>query len=202
MDDHAAPAPPSPPAAPPPASEAAGGVPPAEVHPAVKARLAQLARQDGAPPPSRAPSGSCVRHPEVAATRMCHRCGAPMCDTCDFAFPGGVHVCPACIENPSSPVSTARNVLAILGLVFSLGALAALLVTVLHLVKLSPTAIAGYFTVLVFLPTLVGFILSLSAMNKRRGNSILLWISNVISLAMVALIVLLIIIGNLKQAGH
>ncbi len=172
------------------------------VNPAVKARLAQLARQGGAPPPSRAPSGSCVRHPEVTATRMCHRCGAPMCDTCEFAFPDGSHVCPACIENPSAPISTQRTVMSILGLVFSLGAMAALLVTMLHLITLTPAQIGGFFSGLVFLPTLIGFVLSLSAMNKRRGNSVLLWISTAISLVMVALIVLLIIIGNLKQAGH
>jgi len=46
-----------------------------------------------------APGGQtryCRQHPEVAATRICHLCGVPMCDVCDTLMPGNIHVCAAC----------------------------------------------------------------------------------------------------------
>src|SRR5215475_2051895 len=40
---------------------------------------------------------TCVQHSKIQATEQCKRCGAFMCATCDFAFPGGVHLCPICV---------------------------------------------------------------------------------------------------------
>src|SRR6185312_12549672 len=56
-----------------------------------------------------ATSMRCVRHPEVPAIAMCVNCRAPVCQTCDFMFPGGVHLCPACAANPRPQISPGRR---------------------------------------------------------------------------------------------
>src|ERR1043165_9511198 len=56
----------------------------------------------GAPPPiPMIPAGmKCVRHPSVDAIRQCKTCGSYMCETCDFALPGNIHICPTCAAAP------------------------------------------------------------------------------------------------------
>jgi hypothetical protein len=58
----------------------------------------------------RVPAGvNCVQHPKVQATQQCKRCGAFMCPTCDFAFPGGIHLCPACVSGTDDSLSPRRK---------------------------------------------------------------------------------------------
>jgi hypothetical protein len=47
-------------------------------------------------------SGQCAEHPEMEAVARCRLCAKSICATCDFSLPGGVHLCPACIETQSS----------------------------------------------------------------------------------------------------
>src|SRR5947207_648952 len=39
--------------------------------------------------PRLAAGARCVQHQNVAATQQCKMCGGYMCNTCDFALPGG-----------------------------------------------------------------------------------------------------------------
>lgn len=48
------------------------------------------------------PSGNCADHPEMEAVARCKLCSKSICVTCDFALPGGVHLCPSCIETQST----------------------------------------------------------------------------------------------------
>ena len=51
----------------------------------------------------------CVNHPDVQATVECKVCHSPICSTCDFALPGGVHVCPKCVEIQGRTLSKGRK---------------------------------------------------------------------------------------------
>jgi hypothetical protein len=141
--------------------------------------------------------GMCVQHPDTAAVRRCDRCQARMCATCDFAF-DRVHVCPACVANPILPVSSRRFVLAIAGLACVGFATAILGIVMSGLWALNEHEAGGVFIALIFLPTIIGTIASCSAMNKQLGNHPLLWTSTVWNLAMVLILVVLMVIGNLK----
>jgi succinate dehydrogenase/fumarate reductase cytochrome b subunit len=46
--------------------------------------------------------GKCDAHPEVDAAERCRVCVRPVCATCDFSFPGGLHFCAQCVEKSSS----------------------------------------------------------------------------------------------------
>ena len=43
----------------------------------------------------------CVNHGGVQAARRCGYCGAGICETCAFTFPGDLHLCPTCATQPS-----------------------------------------------------------------------------------------------------
>lgn len=49
-----------------------------------------------------APPAQCAAHPENVSVATCRLCAKPVCATCDFAMPGGVHLCPWCVENSQS----------------------------------------------------------------------------------------------------
>ena len=46
-----------------------------------------------------APPAPCAVHPDNVSVAACRLCTKPVCATCDFAMPGGVHLCPSCVEN-------------------------------------------------------------------------------------------------------
>ena len=72
-----------------------------------------LAVMAPAAPVTRAPVVMCRVHPEMPAIAYCQQCGAPSCTTCDFAFPGGVHMCTTCATTPRDPVSGKRKTMVI-----------------------------------------------------------------------------------------
>lgn len=65
-----------------------------------------------------APAAPCADHPENLSVATCRLCAKPVCATCDFALPGGVHLCPSCVEtSQSSPeVSPKRKKLSYIAL--------------------------------------------------------------------------------------
>lgn len=120
-----------------------------------------------------------------------------MCATCDFAF-DHVHVCPACIANPTSPVSTRRIVQASVGL-----ALVGLATVVLGIIRaglweLDEGAAGGVFTVLILLPSVAGTVCACSAMSKRLGNNALLWTSTAWNLLMLGILGIFVVLGMAK----
>src|SRR4051794_4881542 len=51
----------------------------------------------------------CVKHPDSPAVVFCHNCRAPSCATCDFVFPGDIHLCPECAVNSRPKMSSGRR---------------------------------------------------------------------------------------------
>lgn len=64
------------------------------------------------PPVIPAEGAVCVQHPSVAALLTCDVCESPMCATCDFPQPTGLHLCPNCAtaQALSPPVITTAAV--------------------------------------------------------------------------------------------
>jgi hypothetical protein len=144
----------------------------------------------------------CAQHPDVQAVVRCRVCQAGVCATCDFLLPGGVHVCPACLEQePSEEISPARRNRAIGAIVVAFVTtmiFAMLLTGTLHVVMgrgETTDMIAGS---LILWPAVAGLVLSLTAFDRRLRNSALIWTAVVWNSLHVALFLLLMVIGLAK----
>lgn len=146
----------------------------------------------------------CGVHPEVAAVQRCAVCQAPVCATCDFAFPGGVHVCPACASKPRSGVGQRRKkpliwsyVLAVwcsLGLaVLCSGALAGMTRTPSDLQVLGTVLM-----IVLYVPSIIGTAMAVSSLDRRLSNPPAIWISVIWNGLILGLLLLLCVIGSFK----
>jgi hypothetical protein len=159
------------------------------------------------PQPSVIPLGSgivCTLHAGVPAVRNCHVCHKPMCQTCDFELPGQFHVCPNCATNPDRKMGSSRKrnliIAYLLGGWSTLG-LALLLSGVFAGMAKSKSdleAIGVVISMLVFLPALAGIALSISSLDRKLGNPGSVWGAVVWNSINVAVLILLVIIGNMK----
>lgn len=126
-----------------------------------------------------APGVNCRFHPEVPASARCRACGAPVCVTCDFVFPGGVHCCPTCATATSRPLGSSRK--ALVG--WSLAA-AAWVTVMLALLLLGTFAefvespggdmLIG---MLILVPGLAGTGLAFGSLDRRAGNPPIVWVT-------------------------
>jgi hypothetical protein len=127
-----------------------------------------------------------------------------MCGTCDFALPGGVHICPTCAAAPKTNLSPRRKKLMIwsyilaglatvgMAIVFS-GALAGMADN-----KSDAAALGGIVMIFTLLPSIIGTCLGFSAMDKRLPTPIGLWIATIWNGIILACFGLLMIIGMAK----
>lgn len=165
------------------------------------AQAARLAEAVGAPAP---PTAMCVKHHNSPAVAYCHSCRAPICATCDFAFPGGVHLCPACATNPKPQVSAKRK-----GLInWSIG-LASWSVVILVAMFLMITSaqnrrdaegmgmVAQFLS---FFPAIVGLALGVGSFDRRLKTPGIVWIG-VIGNGLVVVAWLLLVIVGLTMRG-
>ena len=126
-----------------------------------------------------------------------------MCGTCDFALPGGAHICPTCAAAPQTDLSPRRKKMMItsfvmagigtfgLAIMFS-GALAAMSD------RGAAAAFAGLLLLGVLICSVVGTALGFSAMDRRLPTPMALWIAaiwNAVILACHLLRILLNVVG-------
>ena len=163
------------------------------------------------PPPlpggNPAPAFFCQNHSEVQAILRCTGCGAGVCPTCDFAFPGNVHLCPACATNPRPQIAPGRkktmwwamglNVWNTIGLVLMFAGVFAKA----HATKADRDAMGGLITVGFIIPSLIGIGLGIASMERRQRNPPIAWIACIWSIAICAVYLLLIIVG-LSMGGR
>src|SRR2546423_9685971 len=72
----------------------------------VDAYAVNLAQAFGPPV---APNAMCAKHPTSRAVALCQSCHIGVCATCDFVFPGGVHLCPPGATHPKPQISAKRQ---------------------------------------------------------------------------------------------
>lgn len=143
----------------------------------------------------------CVQHPHLQATVQCQSCGGFMCATCDFLLPGGVHVCPTCAASPRSGLSSRRKKL--LGWSYALGVwstavMSALLTGVFAGMADDPAgeeAVGMLLSLLLFVPSLIGTALGVSALERRLPNPPAAWVAVAWNALILGGFILLIVIG-------
>lgn len=143
----------------------------------------------------------CVQHAKVQATQQCRRCGAFMCPTCDFAFPGGVHFCPICVSKTDDGLSSRRKKFMIWSYVLAAwstvgmtclvsGALSGLART-----RADRAALGWVLLIFVLGPAIAGLSLGLTAKRKQGSNPPPLWIAIIWNAILIASFVVLMLIG-------
>jgi hypothetical protein len=146
----------------------------------------------------------CSFHPAVQAVQRCTVCHTPVCATCDFAFQGGVHVCPTCASKPQSTIGPKRKKSLIISYVLAVWCtfgLAILFSGLLRHYVRTPSevqALGGLLMLFVFVPSMVGTGLAVSTLDRHLGNPPPIWISVIWNALILASLVLLTIIGSMK----
>jgi hypothetical protein len=159
-------------------------------------------------PPNQMAGIMCATHPNVSAATKCDRCGAGICNTCDFPVQGlrpPAHLCPRCAVNPSGALSKPRKQLVIWGFVLAVWATIGLVVLLSgalarFLKDPSDRVILGWaITILIFFPALLGFGVSFSAQEKHLPNPPVIWAAITWNSMIVAGNVFLTVLGLMKQ---
>ena len=123
---------------------------------------------------------NCTQHPDVPAVFRCLSCHAPSCATCDFAYPGDIHLCPSCAANPRRQMSPGRKKLIpwSIGLaIFSMIGLAAMiLVAAVYKNQVDAEVIGALGSWLSLLPALIGLALGVASREKRLATPGVVWI--------------------------
>lgn len=126
-----------------------------------------------------------------------------MCTTCDFAFPGDVHLCPECASKPQG-LSPKRKRLVIgayaMGVISLLSLVGIMALGAMGLVddKSSQGAAAVLGGLVMFVSAIVGTSLGVGALDRRLGNPLSVWIAAIFNGIILAILILLVIVGNLS----
>lgn len=150
------------------------------------------------PPRPAVPAGTmCAVHPENAAVQRCATCRTTMCETCDFALPGNLHLCANCATTAGDTVSGKRKKAVFwsyaLALVSTLGIVVSVIVGA---VAKQPEAFGVIFMLLGFLPAAAGTGVGLSAIERRMKNPLWVWVPAVWNGLMLTIFVLLSVVGT------
>jgi hypothetical protein len=146
----------------------------------------------------------CHLHPQVQAVHSCHECHVPICATCDFAYPGGIHLCPACASKPQSKIGPRRRKTLIWSYVMAVWVtfctavlFSGVLRGMIH--SQEDTEALGYVMILfVYIPSLVGTGTAFGSKDRRLGNPPVIWISIIWNSLLLAILLLLMIVGLMK----
>lgn len=141
----------------------------------------------------------CVNHPETAATQRCRQCRAAICATCDFEFPGDVHLCPTCATTTSSrPMSSSRKTM--LGASFVAAVLTTVVLGALFTgafqSAVNDEAAAQVLGIVLLASVVAGLSLSLACLDGRAGNPPACWVSVVWNVVLAVLWLGLIVVGT------
>lgn len=136
------------------------------------------------------PTSVCVRHGAVAAMHHCSYCQRPICQTCTFDFPGGLHLCPDCAVRPPETLTPKRRSYLITSYVAA--GLATLLITLMF----TPTypalvtteaeldALLGGVSLLTWIVIIAGIAFGAMAKGKKARSAAVwgAWVWNIVLL--------------------
>jgi hypothetical protein len=153
-------------------------------------------------PAGRAPVGPCQNHPQSQAIVRCSRCTAPMCPTCDFVFPGNLHLCPRCVTLKPELSGSRKSMVIAAFILAGVATFAAILVFSGAMTGAS-ILLVGLFIQWVMLDTsIIGMGLAFGAIDRKLGTPVSVWIAAFWNLIIVAIGVLLFIIGIMAGGGR
>jgi hypothetical protein len=149
------------------------------------------------------PAADCIKHPGSPAVARCQVCQSPVCSTCLFVFPGGLHLCPGCAANPNPKVSSKRKKLVIWSVVLGGVSVAGLigffaLIMSGSLRRTDQEAVGTLGTFVSLMPAIVGLALGVGSFDRKLKTPALAWVGVVCNGVIVALWVLLMLVGMMK----
>jgi hypothetical protein len=127
-----------------------------------------------------------------------------MCSTCDFALPGGAHICPSCAAAPKTNLSPRRKKLMIWSYILAGWCTIGMVVLFSGILagmadsKAGEEALGGALMIFVVVPSIVGTCLGFSARDKRLPTSIAVWIAIIWNAIILGCFGLLMAIGMAK----
>ena len=184
-----------PPASAPPVAQRTGYLPP----PGQAIPYAAPAYSPYSAPPL---TGPCQNHPQVRAVVRCSRCSAQICQTCDFNFPGNLHLCPRCITLKPELTGSRKGMVTAAFILGGVATLAAILVFSGAMAG-APVLLVGVFIQWVMLDTsVIGMGLSFGAVDRRLGTPAHVWVAAFWNLIIVVIGLLLFLIGILNGGGR
>jgi hypothetical protein len=144
----------------------------------------------------------CAQHVEVDAVEQCRGCGNGVCETCNFEMPGGLHFCPACVDNAGSEeISPKRKKLVIAAI-----ALAAyctfmyffMITGALYRAFGKPTDLQTFgcaVMLLIYAPSILGTAFAATARDRRLRNTTMIWIALVWNLVILVVLGIQFLVG-------
>ncbi len=125
----------------------------------------------------------CAAHPNAPAVHYCANCQMPLCATCDFSLPGGMHLCPACVTATPTTMAPGRRKTAIWSLVLAIWVTLGFIGTMIgFVVAESPEdaeVIGGIAGFVVMIPNLIGLGLGIASFERRGVNPWWLWLATI-----------------------
>lgn len=143
----------------------------------------------------------CAGHPEVQAQFLCHRCRVPICATCAFDYPGGVHLCPTCASRPDTRMSARRRGMVIasfaLAVIATVGIFGALVLGAAGGTdsEEAEMVMGVLFFLMGFLPSMVGLGLGISTMERNVATPASVWIASIWNGLVLGVFILLSVVG-------
>lgn len=151
----------------------------------------------------RVPAGlKCAQHTDVDAVTRCRACSNGVCETCDFQMPGGLHFCPACIDNAGNEdISPRRTKMAIGAIVLAVYCpfMFGFMITGTHYRTLgSPSdleTLGCIVMLLIYAPSIAGTSIAATAFDRRLRNTPIIWTALVWNIVVIAVLGIQFIIG-------
>lgn len=147
----------------------------------------------------------CLQHSQVQATQQCRRCGAFMCQTCDFSFPGGIHFCPICVSKTDDGLSSRRKKFMISSYVLAAWSTVGMTCVVsgalseLARTRVDRAALGWVLLIFVLGPAIAGLSLGMTARRTKGSNPPPLWIAIIWNAILIASFVVLMLIGLARR---
>jgi B-box zinc finger protein len=142
----------------------------------------------------------CPRHPEIPAVERCANCQSPVCGTCDFAFEGGLHFCPACATGSSSQAVSGKRKGQVflsygLALFATLSFFGLMIAAASTSSKKDSEALGALLGVLTLIPTVIGVGVGIGSIDRRLINPWWVWGAAVWNGMILAGMILLMVVG-------
>ena len=128
-----------------------------------------------------------------------------MCTTCDFTFPGDVHLCPVCAAAPRGNLSQRRKKLVIFSFVLAIWATAGMTCLLCGVfagmarTKADQSLLGIVLMLFVLAPAVAGLTLAVTAKERRLSNPPSIWIATAWNGILVGCFILLTIYGLFKE---
>jgi hypothetical protein len=148
----------------------------------------------------------CPQHLEVDAIEQCRGCSNGVCATCDFEMPGGLHFCPACVDNAGSEeISPKRKKLAIAAIVlaaYCTGMYLFMITGALYRALGSPTdvqTLGCMVMLLLYAPSVLGTAFAATARDRRLRNTTMIWIALVWNVVIITVLGIQFAVGTINS---